>query len=115
MKRYEWRAEVREQIDNAAPKYNHPCNDVEGMLELWVGVLASTGQMIHIGSEALSKAAEKERFHQSTAHILSTFGLPQEHDFNRILTLSGPVRLFSTAMGRSSSLIFHIPLFASEC
>ena len=64
MDRYERREEVREQIDYATLKRNHPYDDVESLLELLVDVLSSTGPTIRIGGEALPTATVQERFRQ---------------------------------------------------
>lgn len=64
MGRYERREEVREQIDYATLKRNHPYDDVESLLELLVDVLSSTGPTIRIGGEALPTATVQERFRQ---------------------------------------------------
>ena len=61
---------MKEQIDYATLKRNHPYDDVESLLELLVDVLTSTGQTIRIGGETLPTAAVKERFQQlDSSHI----------------------------------------------
>ena len=70
MDRYERREEVRDQIDYAVLKRNHPYDEVDSLLELLVDVLSSTGPTIRIGGENLPTAAVQERFQQlDSSHI----------------------------------------------
>ncbi len=62
---------MREQIDYAVLKRNHPYDEVDSLLELLVDVLSSTVPTIRIGGETLPTAAVQERFQQlDSSHIV---------------------------------------------
>ena len=70
MERYERREELKENIDYERLRREHPCDDIDDLLELMLDVVCSTAPTIRISGSDVPTEAVKDRFFQlDSGHI----------------------------------------------